>query len=304
MNLDSFRLIAAPHTPFCSDGRLNTTLVPAIYQRLIDTGVHGAFIAGTTGEGLSMTLKERMSLLEAWVKCKSKTAFELIVHVGHDCVQDAIVLAAHANSCGASAVAALAPSDYKPPSVAAMIDYCEPIARAARDLPFYLYDVPVITGVDLPASAFLSAGNERISNLAGVKYTNPNLSEMQLCVQHSNRKYDVLWGFDEALLAGISMGASGAVGGTYCFAAPQYFRILDAIANNSWQLAREEQAKVVELVAILFSNGGRAGLKYAMRAIGIDCGPLRFPQENLTTSQERELQAALERIDFHRFTCP
>ncbi len=299
MDLQNFRLIAAPHTPMYADGSLNLAVVRHQARHLVSTGVRGAFIAGSTGEGQSLTIEERELLVEAWIGTEVRHDLELIVHVGHNCARDACHLASHAASTGADAVSMHAPACYKPQSVAALIDFCEPVAAVAPALPFYLYDIPNITGVELSSSQFLAEGKPRIPNLAGVKYTNPDLLEVQECLQVDNGANDILWGCDEALLAGIAFGATGAVGSTYNFAAPLYQRIIAAVEASDWKTARAEQALAVKMVRLLQSFGSTpAAIKFAMKMIGIDCGPLRPPLVNLTTAQESELRAALEELGF------
>ena len=74
----------------------------------------------------------------------------MVVHVGSNCLADARELAVQAQSFGAAAIAALAPSDFKPGSVDVLIACSTEIAGAAPDLPFYFYDIPSMTGVRLP----------------------------------------------------------------------------------------------------------------------------------------------------------
>ncbi|HPH33276.1 MAG TPA: dihydrodipicolinate synthase family protein, partial [Chitinophagaceae bacterium] len=62
-------LIAAPFTPMHKDGTLNLELIPAYYDLLKSNGVTGAFICGSTGEGVSLTLQEKKSVAEAWAAC-------------------------------------------------------------------------------------------------------------------------------------------------------------------------------------------------------------------------------------------
>ena len=72
MNLDHFRLIAAPFTPMHADGSLNLAVVRDQANHLVTNGVHGVFVGGTSGEGQSLTMDERMSLVEAWINSESR----------------------------------------------------------------------------------------------------------------------------------------------------------------------------------------------------------------------------------------
>src|SRR5437016_2444778 len=108
-------LIAAPHTPFQADGTLALEVIPAQARLLANNGVAGAFICGTTGEGASLTSEERRRVVEAWAAAKP-AAVSLIVHVGHLSLGEAVASARHAQQTGVDAIAAIAPSFFKPGS--------------------------------------------------------------------------------------------------------------------------------------------------------------------------------------------
>ena len=67
-------LIAAPFTPMNQDGSLNVNIIPAYYEMLKANNVNGAFICGSTGEGVSMTAKEKKQVMEAWAACSKNDA--------------------------------------------------------------------------------------------------------------------------------------------------------------------------------------------------------------------------------------
>ena len=228
-------LIAAPHTPFTASGELNPSAVAAQAALLVEAGVAGAFVCGSTGEAHSLTIEERQRVTEEWARAAAGR-LKLVVHVGHNCRADAVRLAAHA--AGADAVAVLAPSYFKPATVADLIDFCEPVAAAAPGVPFYLYDIPVLTGVSLPTAEFLDPAADRIPTLAGVKYTNIDLVTLQECLAVRGGRFDVVFGYDEMLLAGLALGVKGAIGSTYNFAAPLYQRLLRAFESGDLAAAR------------------------------------------------------------------
>jgi len=301
MKLKNFRLIAAPFTPMNSDGSLNLDVVRDQAEHLVASGVRGVFVGGTSGEGQALTVDERLALAEKWSRDALRPKLEFIVHVGHNCQDDAIRLAAQAASLDADGVAIHAPTWGKP-GLNDLVDFCVPVAAAASGLPFYLYDIPKITGSKVSSAKFLVAAKPLIPNLAGVKYTNPDCIIAQECIQADGGSYDILWGTDEALLAGVVFGASGAVGSTYNFAAPLYLRILDAIADDDWVTARAEQARAIAMVRVFEQFSTLAALKFAMSLVGVDCGPVRPPLGNLSAADQRRLRSELDQLRFAQFT--
>jgi N-acetylneuraminate lyase len=291
-------LIAAPHTPMNDAGALNLDAVEPLASHLLRHGITGVFIAGTTGEGHSLTIAERISLAHRWKELLQGTPMKLIVHVGHNCLEDAKALAAAAEAAGVDAIGALAPSYFRPATVSGLVDCCAAIAGAAPTTPFYYYDIPSWTGVTLPADQFLAAAAERIPTLAGIKYTNPDLARFQCCLRHAGGAFNILHGMDETLLAGLALGARGAVGSTYNFAAPIYHRILQAFATADWETARAEQEKSVRLVQAIARYGYMSAAKAVMGMVGVECGPTRLPLQRLQPTQVTALRNDLEQLGF------
>ena len=155
-------LTTATHTPFHPDGSLNLSVVEAQASHLLNQGVGAVFIGGTTGESHSLTVQERLALAERWTDVVQGSPLRVVVHVGGNCLADARTLAAHAAGRGAAAIAALAPSYFKPRSLDLLIACCADIAAAAPETPFYFYDIPVLTGVafSMPDRGLQSARRE------------------------------------------------------------------------------------------------------------------------------------------------
>jgi N-acetylneuraminate lyase len=179
-----------------------------------------------------------------------------------------------------------------------LVACCAKIASAAPNLPFYFYDIPALTGVQFSIPDFLEIASNGVPNLAGVKFTNPDLAAYQRCLRVRDGRFDVPWGIDEHLLAALALGAIGAVGSSYNFAAPIYRRLLDAFARGDLETARMEQYCAVQMIETLAGFGYMAAAKTTMTRLGVDVGPPRLPNAPLTTEQQGALTAALETRGF------
>ncbi len=293
-------LIAAPFTPMNADGSLNLTTIEKQAALLSEGGVKGAYVCGTTGEATSLTISERMEIAERWLAVAGRD-LSVIVNVGHLCLMDCKGLAAHAQKIGAYAIAAMAPSFLKPDTVEDLALFCAEIAAAAPRLPFYYYHIPELTGVNFPVFDFLNEAAERIPTLTGVKFTHEDLMDYGRCLVVEGGKYDMLFGRDEILLSALALGARGAVGTTYNFAAPLYLRIIEAYRGGDMATAQKEQARAMEMVNVLRNFGVLPAGKAIMKMIGLDCGPLRSPLRTLTDEQSDRLHAHLEDIGFFTY---
>jgi N-acetylneuraminate lyase len=277
-------LIPACHTPFDRTGDLNLSMVEGQAALFLESGLRSVFVGGTTGEFASLTVGERKALCERWVAVAGDS-LEVALHIGSNCQADSIELAAHARQVGVTAVAAVAPSYFKPANVSDLIEFLAPIAAEARPLPFYFYHIPCMTNVRLSVAELLREARGRIPNLRGLKFSHDDLVDLQGCITADGGAFDVLFGFDEALLAGLAFGVAGAVGGTYNFAAPLYQRLMRAFDKGDLAAARSAQYRATEMVKALSSLGFTAASKAVMSFVGVDCGPVRPPLHNLSSAQ-------------------
>jgi N-acetylneuraminate lyase len=291
-------LVPAVLTPFGPSGGLNLAAVEKQAGLLLGDGVTAVFVGGTTGEFSSLTVEERKALARRWAEVAKGTPLRMVVHVGSNCLADAKALAAHAQELKAAAVATVAPSYVKPKTTGDLTAWCAELAAAAPATPFYFYDIPSMTGVSLPMPAFLEAAAERIPNLVGLKFTNPDLAAFQKLISLQDGRFDVLWGLDEYLLAAVVLGAEGAVGATYNFAAPLYHRIIRAVRSGDLAAAREEQFRSVELIAVMYRYGFLAAAKEAMRVRGVETGGVRPPNANLTAEAAAAFRSELDGLGF------
>jgi N-acetylneuraminate lyase len=291
-------LIAAPFTPMWKDGSLNLGIIAQYAAKLKKEGVSGVFICGTTGEGMLMSPDERMAVAEKWVK-EQTSEFKVIVHVGTTAYVQSKELAAHAQCIGAYAVGCMGPLFLKPERVEDLVLFCAEVAVSAPELPFYYYHIPTVSGVSLPMPEFLKKAGKTIPNLAGIKFTHHNMMEMLQCSQMDEGKWDILHGFDEVLLCGLSMGAKAAVGSTYNYIAPLYTKIIKAFQSGDIDAARRYQYQSVKFIEILIRYGGGViGGKPVMKFFGLDCGPLRAPAHNLSLEEREQYETELKEIGF------
>lgn len=293
-------LIAATHTPMHSDGSVNLHRIGQLTERLIGDGVSGLYVCGSTGEGVSMSNAERMAVAEAFIKSASNRV-PVIVQVGCNSLPDAAELAAHARKAGASAISATPPSYFKPNSVSTLATCMGLIAAAAPDLPFYYYHIPTMTGVAVDMPEFLRHAATVIPTLAGIKFTSFAIHEFQACVDLDGGKFDCLYGHDEMLLESMSIGARGAVGSTYTFAAPLYRRIIAAFDKGDLKEARRLQGLSVAFIRIVVKFRGLAGIKAAMKICGFDCGPVRLPLQTLSDAEMQAMEQELSAIGFFQW---
>lgn len=292
-------LIAAPHTPFDHQGEVNLPVIDQIAQLLIRQGVRGVYVCGTTGEGVNCSVTERKAIAERWVEA-ARGELSITVHTGALSIADTLELTRHAETLDIFATSVIAPCFFKPGSVDDLVAYCATVASAAPGKAFYYYHSGM-SGVMHDMEQFLEQGDKAIPNLAGIKFNHMDLYEYQRCIRVCDGKFDIPFGVDEILPAAMAVGATGAVGSTYNYAAPLYLYIIDAFRRGDQETVSQLMDKVIALIRVLVQYGGIAAGKVAMSLHGIDVGNPRQPIRSLTAEQKEDVVAKMQAAGFMEY---
>ena len=280
--LNTDGLIAAVVTPMTADGlSMNLSVVPQQAAYLQKTGVSRAYIAGTTGESLSLTTTERMKLVEEWEKVAGDYGIDYLVHIGAESITDVMTLASHAQDHGSIAVGVMPSVFFKPATVENLGAWMELACGAASKIPCYYYHIPSMTGVEFDMLPVLGEMDTRgISNFAGVKYTGlyetRAFPDLMRCQAYGGGKYDMMSGREELMVESMALGVTGFIGSQFNYGGDIYgeiFREEELDARNQKQLA------AIELLMVWIDGvpAGVDGTKLMSNLAGIPVGPARLP---------------------------
>ncbi len=295
MQLTISGLISAPFTPFTRDDRPDLAGIDRLCAHLVRQGVGGAFVCGTTGEGVAMTVAERQQVAERWLAC-APAGFPVIVHAGALALGDARALAAHAERHRAAAVAVLAPCFLKPGSIAEVVDWIAAVASACPATPVTYYHIPSLTGVQVPVHDVISQSLRRVPNFAGIKFTAEDLHDYGRCVAAFGKHLSIAYGRDEMLLPALAVGATTAVGSTYNIAAPLYRGVIAAFARGDLVAANAGQEQARGLIEVLKRHRALPAMKALLAMQGVPCGACRLPLRSLDEAEQAALRRDLEAL--------
>lgn len=274
-------LIAAPFAPLSAKDEVMYDSIPGYYDFLEKNKIVGAFINGSTGEGVSLTQKEKMKTVEAWTACsKEKKTVKVISLVGGTSYKECIENAQHSAENGVDAIALLAPYYFKPAGAKQLAVFCALVAEAVPLMPVYFYHIPVLSGCYVNMIDFLQEAAPVIPNLAGIKYTHEDFMDFLSCIHFMDGKYDMMWGRDENMLSALVLGSRSAVGSTFNYAAPLYYQLIEAFDKGDLPLARKFQQMSIDMIRLLGKYGGIATGKAYMKYVGLDMGQFRLPVKN------------------------
>lgn len=264
-------LFAALLTPFNEDSSINFDSLEKLVEFNIQNGIDGFYVGGSTGEGLLLSIEERMQVFEC-VKKATKGRATLIAHVGTICTLDAIKMAKKAEELEYDAISAVAPYYYGF-TLDAVLGYYNDIVNSTK-LPMIIYNFPNSGGFTLTKDI----ANKLFENekFIGIKHTSNDMFALNQ-FKKLNREIVVYNGFDETLLAGLSMGADGAIGSTYNFMGKKFKKIMSCFNSGEIETAKALQNEANDIICEMIKYGVFQSEKAILTEMGIDMGDCRKP---------------------------
>ena len=273
-------IIPAFYACYDKDGNVDVNSAKEYLRYLIKVGVKGVYVGGSSGECTYQGVEERKLLLEAVME-EARGKITVIAHVACNNTRDSRELAAHAESLGVDAIAAIPPIYFKLPDHA-IAQYWNDISDAAPNTEFIIYNIPQLAGVALTQNCLKTMlKNPRV---VGVKNSSLPSMDIQIFKSIGGEDFVVFNGPDEQLCSGLVIGASGGIGGTYGVMPEVYLAIKTAVDCGDFKKARLLQDRANEIIFAMCSCHGNmyAVIKEIIRRrIGIDIGGVRAPLPSL-----------------------
>lgn len=261
---------------------------PKPYERLLErvygAGVDGVYVCGQTGEGLQLPAAERKRATECAVAC-SPAGKTVIVHVGAPTTDEAVDLAGHAARAGAHAVSSLPPAGNY--SFEEIRTYYSTVA-AATGLPFLVYFFPSIAAGIRTVEQILELC--RLPNVIGLKFTDSDFFKLWAVRESGAVAFN---GYDEMLLSGLIVGASGGIGSTYNVIPDSFVELYRLATEKRWEEARAVQGRINEFIAVLLCYPVHPAVKLLLAWTGIDCGVCVPPRRTLNDAEAVALRASI-----------
>lgn len=283
-------IVTAMITPFDESGAVDTREAARIAAWLVDRGNDGLVVAGSTGEGQTLSHDERGALIAAVTQAVAGRA-AVIANAGSNDTRDSVASVHEAQQAGADAILAVVPY-YNKPTQRGMIAHFSAIAQATP-LPVVIYNIPGRTGSNMLPQTLLELA--RINeNVAGVKESSGDLMQIGTILAERDRGFTVYSGDDHLFLPCLAMGADGVVGVASHLCSPQYRMMLEAYRSGDVAECARIHRSLLPLIRALFATTNPIPVKWAMRELGFKTGECRLPLDTMPDALADRLRPMLE----------
>ena len=285
-------IIPAFYACYDAEGHINPQAVRELTRYFIDKGVKGVYVGGSSGECIYQSKEERKLVLEN-VMAEAKGKLTVIAHIACNNTADSQELAAHAESLGVDAIAAIPPIYFKLPPYA-IAKYWNDMSAAAPNTDFIIYNIPQLAGVALSVPLL----KEMLKNPRGIGVKNSSMPVQDIQMWRDEGAI-VFNGPDEQLISGLVMGATGGIGGTYGAMPELYTKLFALVKSGDLATALEIQNECCRIIYKMCSAHGNmyAVIKEILRINGgPDCGSVRAPLAEMIESDYLIAQEAAQMI--------
>ncbi len=289
-------IIPAFYACYDDDGKVSKQRTRELARHMADKGVKGLYVCGSSGECIYLSKKERKKILEI-VMDEVGGELTVIAHVACNNTEDSEKLAAHAESLGVDAIAAIPPIYFHLPDHA-VAQYWNDISAAAPNTDFIIYNIPQLSGTRLTLPLY----REMLKNprVIGVKNSSEATQDIQMFKDAGGEGHVVMNGPDEQLVSGLAIGADGGIGGTYGVMPELYLAIYDAVKRGDIPKAQQIQNEACRIIYALCGCHGNmyAVIKKVMDLReGLSLGGVRKPLANLVEADMPKVQECVQMID-------
>ena len=269
-------ILTAMVTPFNADGGLAEDASADLMRHLLEHGSDGLVLAGTTGEGSTMSDDEKVALWEIGVaECGDAP---VIAGTGSNDTRHTVELTERAAEAGADAALVVTPY-YNRPNRRGLIEHFR-AAAAASDLPIVLYNIPSRTTVDMP--------NDLLRELAEIPgVTAVKQARVEDCEPVEG--LDLLAGNDDMLADVLEMGGSGGIMVASHLVGREMRRMIDEPDSR-----HEIDRTLRPLYRALGVTTNPIPIKAALAMVGHDVGGLRLPMVDASDDERAEIHSVLE----------
>lgn len=291
MRFDAGEVITAMVTPFDSKREIDFNKAEELTRYLISHGSDTLLVAGTTGEGPTLTHEEEFELLST-IKRANENKAKIIMNAGSNCTQTAVRSAKWAEKEEVDAILSVVPY-YNKPSQEGMIAHFSAIAEATK-LPIIIYNIPGRTGVNMaPETAAKLA--DKYENIVGIKQSYADMDSITELKMRCPEGFSIYSGDDSLTLPMLSLGAYGVISVTSHILGTELKSMIRNFKTGDVKAALNMHRKLYPAFRKLFMAPNPVPVKAALAHLGIIEDYVRRPLVELNPDEKEDLFRVIDK---------
>ncbi|MCL2328975.1 MAG: 4-hydroxy-tetrahydrodipicolinate synthase [Bacteroidetes bacterium] len=279
-------------TPFTNENTVDFTALKNLIEYVIKGGVDFIVVFGTTGEPVTLTENEKSEVLE-FVYQHVNERKPIVVGCGGNCTAEVVKAISAIDSTKFDAVLSVSPY-YNKPGQRGIFEHYKQVAAASK-LPVIAYNVPSRTGCNVEVETAIKIANE-IPNIIGLKEASPSVEQFTYIKRGVPADFLLISGDDSIVVPHMSLGACGAISVTANAQPRLYSDMIRLCLEQKYAEALEIHLKLIEFTDSLFTEGSPAGVKAALKHLGLVQNNVRLPLVPVTPQHEQYIQSLLKQL--------
>ena len=279
-------------TPFTEEKDVNYEELGNLIEYQIAGEIDAIIVCGTTGEPVTMSEAERLSVIGYTVEKVAKRV-PVIAGTGGNCTENVVAFSKKAEQAGADGLLVVTPY-YNKATQNGLFEHYKMVA-AAVDLPIILYNVPSRTGVNILPSTVARMAKE-IDNVVALKEASGNMTQVAEVIQKTEGMLDIYSGNDDQIVPILSLGGSGVISVLANVVPKETHDMVQVYLEGDVKKAAQLQLKYMELIQSLFCEVNPIPVKKALELMGFQTKSLRMPLTEMEPQNVMRLVQVMERV--------
>jgi len=281
-------------TPFDEDGNVDLKKMSELIEWQLESGSHGISVTGTSGEPSSLTIEERVQVMENAIRTVNGRV-PVVPATGSTNHDETMYLTKKAEELGADAAMVIVPY-YNRPNQNALYKHFKTVADSV-DLPIIIYNIPGRTAVNLEVETIARLVND-CSNIIGAKESNKDFEHVNKVMKACGPDFLLFSGIELLCYPMLTIGGTGSISATANVAPELVAKMHDHWFNGDHEAALDLHYELMDLNDVLFRDTNPAPVKAALGMMGKIHPKLRLPMDIPEEKLQTEIKKVLESYDF------
>ncbi|MBE9584122.1 4-hydroxy-tetrahydrodipicolinate synthase [Mucilaginibacter sp. JRF] len=279
-------------TPFQPDGQVDFDGLNNLIEHLIDGGVEYLVVLGTTGESATLSKDEKKKIFK-FVAEKANGLVPLVAGIGGNDTLEVVELVKAFDATGYDAILSVSPY-YNKPTQEGIYQHYKAVAEAAP-LPIILYNVPGRTGSNIAAETTIRLAND-FKNIIGIKEAAGNFDQFNQILRDMPEGFLFISGDDPVTLPLIALGGAGLISVVGNALPRELTDMVRQCLAGDFKTARKAHFDLIEFTRLMFVEGNPAGVKAALKHLGVCADTLRLPLVPVSPATEQAIISEIKKI--------